>query len=200
MLGSAVLLPLDSVPFWKTAFTSSAIVSIDVNSLPPERRAERELLKMQDIDFLVGAPINKNGVFSGFIGVDNPRKHRQNSVLATLGDYTAALLTRRDLLRRLEEESRTVKAVMDGVPGGFCRFKLSADERLTENYYSQGCLSMLGMIHAQIAKFSSGDLDGNIPHLSAVRVGKAEDISTLAKEKYSLDTQRSRFNFSCRAL
>ncbi len=37
------------------------------------------------------------------------------------------------------------------------------------------------------------DLDENITRLSAVRVGKPEDVSVLAKEKYSLDTQRNQW-------
>ena len=154
-------IPLDSTPFWKTAFDSASFISINTDTLPPERRIERELLEMQGIVSLVAAPIRENGVYSGFIGIDNPQhgqRQQQNSTLSTLGDYASVLLTRRDLLLRIKSEGRIVKAVVDGVPGGFCRFRLTEDGRLTEGYYSRGYLSMLGMSHEQIDQITRNDI------------------------------------------
>lgn len=165
-------IPLDSVPFWKTAFDSEAIISIDTDTLPPERQLERELLEMQDIHSLMGAPIYKNGSYSGFIGVDNPKQRQQQqcSMLLTLGDYAAVLLTRRDLVRRIRSEGRIVKAVMDGVPGGFCRYSIAPDGTLKELYCSDGYLSMLNMTHEQIDEITKGDM---------LKMVHADDIATV---------------------
>ncbi len=174
-------IPLDSIPFWKTAFDDAAIISIDTETLPPDREMERALLEMQGIDSMVAAPIHENGVYSGFIGIDNPqhRQQQQRDALPALGDYASVLLTRRDLLLRIKSESRIVKAVMDGVPGGFCRFRLTNDGRLSESYYSRGYLSMLGMTHEQIDQITCNDIlamvhPDDVPRLKSAIAHTAE--------------------------
>lgn len=147
---------------WIHAFDEKKFVYIEnVDSLGDDRAMEREILRSQNVKSLIAVPLYRDGKYLGFVGADDSdMRVEQVERFAVLGDYVTVLLTRRDLLRRIEEESRTVKAVMEGIPGGFCRFKLSDNGTLTESYYSQGYLSMLGMSHEQIVKFSNSDVFG----------------------------------------
>lgn len=157
-------IPVEVFPMWMHAFDEKKYVYIeDVDSLGDDRAMEREILRAQCVKSLIAVPLYRDGKYLGFVGADDSEMRiEQVERFAVLGDYVTVLLTRRDLLRRIEEESRTVKAVMEGIPGGFCRFKLLDNGMLSENYYSQGYLSMLGMSHEQIEEISSGDVLGMV--------------------------------------
>lgn len=157
-------IPMEDYPIWLHAFDEKKYIYIDdVDALGNDRSLEREILRSQGVSSLIAVPLYRDGKYLGFIGADDSNMQTgQAERFAALGDYMSELLTRRDLLRRVKEESRTLRAVMEGVPGGFCRFKLGEDGKLSESYYSQGYLSLVNMSHEQIAEYSGGEVLGII--------------------------------------
>lgn len=67
------------------------------------------------------------------------------------------------------------------------RQMLLANAIVTSRYQR---ILVVSQAHVAVNKLLS-DLDEHIPELSAVRVGKPNDLSQLARDKYSLDTQKS---------
>ena len=65
-------LPVDTFPWWMEKLYRGEIIHIeDVSKLPPEAKAEKEILESQDIKSLLVFPLNVKGKLAGFIGFDN---------------------------------------------------------------------------------------------------------------------------------
>jgi len=65
-------LPVDTFPWWMEKLYRGEIIHIeDVSKLPPEAKAEKEILESQDIKSFLVFPLNVEGKLAGFIGFDN---------------------------------------------------------------------------------------------------------------------------------
>jgi len=65
-------LTADTVPWWMERLRNREVIQIDdVSKLPNEAKAEKEILKRQDIKSVLVLPVYVDGELSGFIGFDN---------------------------------------------------------------------------------------------------------------------------------
>ncbi|MBI2958382.1 MAG: GAF domain-containing protein [Chloroflexi bacterium] len=67
-------LPVDTFPWWMARLRNGEVIHItDVSRLPPEAKAEKDILEAQDIKSLLVLPVEASGALAGFIGLDNVR-------------------------------------------------------------------------------------------------------------------------------
>ena len=65
-------LPVDRFPWWMEKLYRGETIHIeDVSKLPPEAKAEQEILESQDIKSVLVFPLNVEGRLAGFIGFDD---------------------------------------------------------------------------------------------------------------------------------
>ena len=65
-------LPLDTFPWWQQKLSNGELIHVtNIDSIPPEASAEKELLEMQDISSLLVLPLYCGKRTNGFIGLDN---------------------------------------------------------------------------------------------------------------------------------
>lgn len=105
-------LPVDRFPWWMEKLSGGEIICIeDVSKLPPEAKAEKEILESQDIRSLLVFPLNVEGKLAGFIGFDNimaTGKCRDEDV-ALLGIFSEVLGSALERVQVQEEINRTAR-------------------------------------------------------------------------------------------
>jgi len=115
-------LPFDFAPNWmQQMYAKQCVVIDDIDALPDEWAPEKELLKSQDIQSLLSAPIAYRQKLQGFLGFDAVRSKRiwQNEdigFMRMLADLVSGAIERRktelELIRAKEkaEESNRLKS------------------------------------------------------------------------------------------
>ena len=102
-------LPVSLIDEWVKRFDAGeAVIIEDVDQLPSlGRAAEYEVLKSQDIASLVAAPIEIDGTFAGYLGVDNPRRVGElgvvKSPLVAFASFVSARMKREIAQRQVAE-------------------------------------------------------------------------------------------------
>lgn len=140
-------IPLETSPFWFNAFEQDGFVSIeDVTKLDEHRAEERRILSEQGIHSLIAVPLRRDGQLIGFLGVDDPRRQQTHiGHLQATGDYVAAMLCRRDLNAKIENDNKTLVGLMNDTPGGFVRMKVIGKDRIIPVYFNSGFCKLVGM-------------------------------------------------------
>lgn len=111
--------PIDVVARWVDSFEdqeeNTIILIGDVDALKddPTRRLEYDCLHPQGIKSLIAVPIFINGKLHGFLGIDNPRSHKDALTLLTQLTYIIA----NELQKRLLTEALTKKSYQDPLTG-----------------------------------------------------------------------------------
>lgn len=111
--------PIDVVARWVDSFEdqeeNTIILIGDVDALKddPTRRLEYDCLHPQGIKSLIAVPIFINGKLHGFLGIDNPRSHKDALTLLTQLTYIIA----NELQKRLLIEALTKKSYQDPLTG-----------------------------------------------------------------------------------
>ena len=122
--------PVDVVARWVDSFEDqeqNTIIFIgDVDALKddPTHRLEYDCLHPQGIKSLIAIPIFINGKLHGFLGIDNPRSHKDALTLLTQLTYIIA----NELQKRLLTEALTKKSYQDPLTG--LNNRLAYDEML----------------------------------------------------------------------
>ena len=122
--------PVDVVARWVDSFEDqeqNTIIFIgDVDALKddPTHRLEYDCLHPQGIKSLIAVPIFINGKLHGFLGIDNPRSHKDALTLLTQLTYIIA----NELQKRLLTEALTKKSYQDPLTG--LNNRLAYDEML----------------------------------------------------------------------
>lgn len=122
--------PVDVVARWVDSFEDqeqNTIIFIgDVDALKddPTRRLGYDGLHPQGIKSLIAIPIFINGKLHGFLGIDNPRSHKDALTLLTQLTYIIA----NELQKRLLTEALTKKSYQDPLTG--LNNRLAYDEML----------------------------------------------------------------------
>ena len=122
--------PVDVVARWVDSFEdqeqNTIILIGDVDALKdePTRRLEYDCLHPQGIKSLIAVPIFINGKLHGFLGIDNPRSHKDALTLLTQLTYIIA----NELQKRLLTEALTKKSYQDPLTG--LNNRLAYDEML----------------------------------------------------------------------
>ena len=105
-------LPVDTVPWWMEKLHRGEIIHIeDVSKLPPEAKAEKEILESQDIRSLLVFPLSVKRKLAGFIGFDNvmaTSKWRDEDV-ALLRIFSELLGTALERVQIQEDITRTAR-------------------------------------------------------------------------------------------
>ena len=102
-------LPLEVVDNWIRMFETKGEFSISSLGNDVDRDSEEyRILEMQGIDSLMAAPLFRDDVIVGFIGVDDPEKNAGNlTLLRSVSEFVQAELERRRLVNELEHMSFT---------------------------------------------------------------------------------------------
>ena len=122
--------PIEVVARWIDSFEDqeqNTIIFIgDVDALKddPARRLEYDCLHPQGVKSLIAVPIFINGKLHGFLGIDNPRSHKDALTLLTQLTYIIA----NELQKRLLTEALTKKSYQDPLTG--LNNRLAYDEML----------------------------------------------------------------------
>lgn len=71
--------PLEAITFWMEQFELKDYINIEnVDELGDERHLEFEILKEQGINSLMAIPLYVKGEMKGFLGIDDPKIHKEN--------------------------------------------------------------------------------------------------------------------------
>lgn len=103
-------LQLDALPWWKRQGKAQTTIHIpDVEALPPEAVAEKDLMKVQDIKSLICVPIVANNQTTGFLGFDAVKEKKvwnenQMGFLKVLANTVA------DAFTKVHTEQQLIKA------------------------------------------------------------------------------------------
>lgn len=94
--------PLSVVQSWLDMFQERGMFYISDLDREKEKEAKAyEILKAQNINSLIAVPFTKDGVVTGFFGVDNPRKHYRDFQL--LSSIQFFLMNRLETKKRQEQ-------------------------------------------------------------------------------------------------
>ena len=118
-----------------------------------------EILKAQGIESLLAAPIYAGEEIVGYIGVDNPKKAKQDvEVLRAIANVVhSEMLERNELnraaerMRDLEEQQRHIKAFGDMINAALWSINIGADDTVKEIYWSDDFRRMFGYEETQEA-------------------------------------------------
>jgi len=108
-------LPLSMFPWWMERLRNGELILVpEVSLMPPEARAEREILEAQDVLSVLVLPIYTDGEFSGFIGLDNVQFARTwdddtREYLQVAADMVSSTLTRERRFRIATERTRELE-------------------------------------------------------------------------------------------
>lgn len=133
-------LPVSAINRWLPVFAKQQCVVIeDLEDYRKDSPDEYETLKAQDIKSLVAAPMEKDGVLIGFLGVDNPPVEKIANISAPLQTLCYFLLL---AYRRAEnEEQLSTLSFHDTLTSFYNRNKYIEDlETLSEQEISVGIL------------------------------------------------------------
>lgn len=104
--------------WWDRMSTHKHVLITDVDSLPPEARAERELLQSQSVKSLFAMPLRRLDKITGFIGFDAVR-HRRTwrladvELIGVLGNLIGSAIARRDVETELRRSARHLTEAQD---------------------------------------------------------------------------------------
>lgn len=102
-------LPVQLIDQWIDRFSAGGAVLInDIEELPAEGRAdEYEVLAAQNIQSLVAAPLEIDGEFVGYMGVDNPRRGGNLEIIETpivaFSNFVSSRLKREATQQKVEK-------------------------------------------------------------------------------------------------
>lgn len=101
-------LPLSIFPWWMDKLYKKEIINIsDVSQMPPEAKAEQEILESQDIKSLLVLPVYSESKLIGFVGFDNVMSNSFWSEEDSQMLYLLADILSNAIIRKLNEEELT---------------------------------------------------------------------------------------------
>ena len=117
-MAQAQSMPRSAYSFLWSAIERGEPVRVDsLDELEGDGALARRYFEAQGIRSFIAVPLRREGVVIGFIGVDNPTRHRGHvSQLMALGDYIAVMLTRRDMRRLLEKRRQETAQTANDPP------------------------------------------------------------------------------------
>ncbi|MCB1144407.1 MAG: GAF domain-containing protein [Leptospiraceae bacterium] len=112
-------LPVNMFPWWTDKLNSGKILYIgDVSQLPPEAKAEKEILEMQSILSVLVLPLHFNGMLQGFVGFDHCNKkyvwsRKDESLLNILSELFSNAFARKEKEKLLSESNAQLTKALD---------------------------------------------------------------------------------------
>jgi PAS domain S-box-containing protein len=114
-------MPCKDIPEWMNEFMALQHVSVeDVNEMPDEWGNEKKVLKEQDILSVALVPVNANGRFIGYVGLDAVRNTRiwkdfEIQLLKVYADLLYNALDKRKSELELLESRQMLRTVLDTI-------------------------------------------------------------------------------------
>lgn len=111
-------LPLSIFPWWMQKLYNNEIIDVaDVSKMPPEAKAEQEILESQNIKSLLVLPVYSETQLKGFVGFDNVLSSnlwadKDSQLLKLLVDILSNAIVR----KLYEEELRLLKKAVEESP------------------------------------------------------------------------------------
>lgn len=101
--------PIEVLSFWMKQFLIRDFIKIDdIEELGSDRQMEYEILKEQGIKSLMALPLHVKGETKGFLGIDDPKVHKENfhylNELSYFIENEIAKITMQKLLKRMSYE------------------------------------------------------------------------------------------------
>ena len=115
-------LPSSTLPWWMKTLKQERLIHItDVDSLPEEAVAEREILQAQNIKSLIVIPVVIGGELSGFIGFDNVERsgiwnYEDISVLKMVSEIIGRALEYKRAEESLKESEERWRSLVQSAP------------------------------------------------------------------------------------
>ena len=112
-------LPCEMFPWWMKKLQKGEIIHIeDVSKLPPEAKAEKEILQNQDIKSLLVLPLYVKGKLTGFIGFDDVTETGEWSeedllLLRTFSEIIGNAIGRKQMEDALLEQEAIYRAIFE---------------------------------------------------------------------------------------
>lgn len=129
--------PLDAIQLWLNKFMKSGYFYIsDMDNEIVGTEDTYRILAMQKIHSLIAVPLIEDGVITGFIGVDNPRRnYTQTNLLTSIQFFVTDAMSRMNAKKKLIEMS-----CLDALTGMYNRngFNQCVDEISAKGSFSGG--------------------------------------------------------------
>ncbi len=114
-------IPISFLPWWTNTMLEDNIIYFhDIDDLPPEASAEKEVLEAQDIKSLLVVPLRSNDNIIGFMGFDAVRHQmywspEDRKLLRTIAEITANGFVRREEYTKLAESELKFRQVAENI-------------------------------------------------------------------------------------
>jgi len=115
-------LPLSTFPWWMNILEAGENIRVNnVAELPPEARAEKEILKAQNIKSVLVVPFLLDNRLAGFMGFDNVASERawgekELLPLRTLAEIIGTAITRKRAGEALQESEERLRLQIERMP------------------------------------------------------------------------------------
>lgn len=173
-------LEINAVCFWLDEFKTKDIIHVSLDDISADdelRRYEREILQRQRINELFSAPLYRNGVVSGFVGIDDPRRNREDTaVLSLLSSFIADEQTKHEIQTRLQGSQSEMTNILKKVPGAIAKYAIGRD-RVDMLFLSEGYTELTGFTPREaMASVSKSILSRVHPADSPEMAAKLKDM------------------------
>ena len=115
-------LPLEMFPWWMKLLEAGENIHVEnVAELPPEARAEKEILETQDIKSVLAVPFLIGNKLSGFVGFDNLATasawdEKELIPLRTLSEIMGTAIERKRAEKALKESEQSFSQLFESAP------------------------------------------------------------------------------------
>lgn len=180
-------IPVGILSDWMERVKENQYVIVDYADKMSERQSEiRKILNKHNVKAVIISPLLRDGKLFGFVGVDNPKWITNNlNYLRAIGDYIAAILTRRDLTEKINFEERRFLEYSSDIPGGFVSLKKNHDGVYVPEYISMGIKKLLSMNDDEIDRTYGKNILGGV---------HPDDVETARKSALTMVETRETVN------
>ncbi len=138
-------IPYYVFPTLKNVLEKESFVYVPSVTQLPEESQERQTMHAYGITSLAAISLHQDGVVSGLIGLENPRKGTAYiERLIALGDYVSVMLSRRDHAALLEARMQEQIQLIQDMPGGYAKI-LYVDGRLVPLFLNDQLYEFFGL-------------------------------------------------------
>jgi PAS domain S-box-containing protein len=149
-------LSAQTFPWWMKKLRRFENIHIPrVSDLPPEARAERDILRSQAIQSLAVVPMAYGGSLVGFLGFDSVRDEKtwtpeDIALLRMVGEIFVNALERKRSEETLRESEAKYRQLVEHAPAGICEVDLATGKFISSNdvlcdYLGYSRQELLGM-------------------------------------------------------
>ena len=146
-------LPLEMFPWWMKTLEAGGNIHVkNVSELPPEARAEREILEAQEIKSVLVVPFLVENRLAGFLGFDNVASTRawgekEIIPLRTLAEIIGTAVTRKRAVEALRQSEARFRDLADMLP----QIVFETDVKGNLTFVNQNAFNTFGYTNDDVA-------------------------------------------------